>query len=358
MIARYKPRIFYVYALFDENGIVRYIGKGKGNRWLSHDKGNDPNNWCKNKFIKQTLRNLGEIPKVKLRQKLTEPEAFEIEVAFIKAIGRCPNGPLYNLTDNRNGPSSETIKAWHASRTPEERSATAKKSAAAFGPERRSIIASQRAAAIPKEEHSRRFKAIMAAVPFEVKSANGKKGGAASAAASTLEEKQERGHKGIAAYMAQTTPEQRRKNYKKTGVGKLTKEQLSTNGTKGATTANNNRTPEERSALGSKAAAALHASRTPEERIERARMAGLAAQKFITPEIRSAAAFKRAETLGEEGLRVIALKVAATRKLRGCKIGNFNKGWRLINNGIVMRALAKTERLPTGWRYGMLKRSK
>lgn len=145
---RIKPRLrhFYVYVLFDADAVVRYIGKGKGNRWLAHDKGNDKNNWRKNRFIKQALRKLGEVPKVKIREDLLETEAFEIEVVLIRAIGRFPNGPLYNLTDNRNGPSSERIKQWHASRTPEERSATAKKSQSKITPEQREAIRIKRAA--------------------------------------------------------------------------------------------------------------------------------------------------------------------------------------------------------------------
>ena len=43
------------------------------------------------------------MPKVKIRQNLTEPEAFEIERAFIKAIGRGKNGPLVNMTDGGEG---------------------------------------------------------------------------------------------------------------------------------------------------------------------------------------------------------------------------------------------------------------
>lgn len=139
---RLRPniRVFYVYALFDENAIVRYIGKGKGERWLAHARGEDSYNWLKKIFIKRTLKAMEEVPGVKIREGLAELEAFEIEVALIRAIGRQNNrtGPLTNLTENRNGPSSETVRAWHASRTPEERSATGRKSRLAMSPEARS----------------------------------------------------------------------------------------------------------------------------------------------------------------------------------------------------------------------------
>lgn len=121
-------RRFYVYVLFDQNGLPFYVGKGRGNRWLAHDRAKDPNNRYKNFIVRQTIKALGEVPKVKIRDGLSEPESFDIESAFIKAIGRYPHGPLVNQTDNRNGPSSETITAWHASRTKEQRKASARKS--------------------------------------------------------------------------------------------------------------------------------------------------------------------------------------------------------------------------------------
>src|SRR6266852_2256518 len=75
----------------------------------------------KAEFIKETLAAIGEIPKVKLQENLSEQEAFDIERAFIKAIGRFPKGTLTNLTDNGSGPNSEQVKIWHASRSDEER---------------------------------------------------------------------------------------------------------------------------------------------------------------------------------------------------------------------------------------------
>ena len=104
---------FYVYMLFDFLGIPRYVGKGEGDRWEDHERGND-NNDMKNEFIKETKERLGEIPKIKIWENLSNEEAFIREVILIKIIGRYPNGPLTNMTDGGEGcrgfkPSVETI---------------------------------------------------------------------------------------------------------------------------------------------------------------------------------------------------------------------------------------------------------
>ena len=97
-----KTNVFYVYALFDLQGIPRYIGKGKNERWLDHER-TSSNNQLKNEFIEQTWFILKEVPKIKIREQLFEKEALDIEIALIKAIGRFPNGFLYNQTDGVRG---------------------------------------------------------------------------------------------------------------------------------------------------------------------------------------------------------------------------------------------------------------
>lgn len=94
---------YYVYVLFDWQGVPRYIGKGKRARWNWHENRSDPYNWMKNEFIEQTFIMLGEIPKIKVREHLSHEMAVEIEIALIKAIGRFPDGPLLNLTDGGEG---------------------------------------------------------------------------------------------------------------------------------------------------------------------------------------------------------------------------------------------------------------
>ena len=64
-------RCYYVYILFDWFGIPRWIGKGRGRRWIQHERSTDLRNQLKNEFIEQTWIVLGEIPKIKVREELT-----------------------------------------------------------------------------------------------------------------------------------------------------------------------------------------------------------------------------------------------------------------------------------------------
>lgn len=101
-----KARItndFYVYVLFDWLGTPRYIGMGRGRRWTDHEQTVDKHNPMKRAFIARTLHEIGEIPKDKIVEHLTRPEAADIERLFIRAIGRRPQGPLTNLTDGGDG---------------------------------------------------------------------------------------------------------------------------------------------------------------------------------------------------------------------------------------------------------------
>lgn len=257
--------IFYVYVLFDESGIPRYIGKGKGNRWLQHESRGDPNNHLKNKFIARTLSTIGEIPKIKIRQNITEKLAFEIERALITAIGRHPNGPLVNLTNNRNGPSSDRIAAWHASRTPEERSASAKKAKETMRrtmtKEQLSEIGRKNALAQGRSVLSERMARMQAGRTPAERRRVAAAAGVASAASITDERRQATVNR-MNKFYAGTTRKQRQEQARKNGgISKASKEQLSKWGTKGCTVANSNRTPEQRTALARKAAAASHAAK-------------------------------------------------------------------------------------------------
>lgn len=103
--------IFYVYALFRPwDGSPFYIGKGKAERWLDHQR---PSTKHTNKHLANIIKKaagLGlEIPRVKIRENLFEAEAFSIERALIAAIGRGRNGPLVNATDGGEGSSGNRL---------------------------------------------------------------------------------------------------------------------------------------------------------------------------------------------------------------------------------------------------------
>lgn len=117
-------RVYYVYVLFRPwDGSPCYVGKGKGARWLAHEErgGNPRRNKHLANIIKKAKRLGLEIPKIKVRQYLTETEAFETEIALIAAIGR-GKGLLVNITIGGDGASTR-----FGPQSPESR---AKKSAA------------------------------------------------------------------------------------------------------------------------------------------------------------------------------------------------------------------------------------
>lgn len=103
-----EDRVFYVYVLFRPwNGSPCYIGKGKGKRWRRHGEYAEKH---KNSHLANIFKKSGcNLPVVKIRERLTEQEAFEIECAIIAALGRQRNGgPLVNLTDGGDGPCGFT----------------------------------------------------------------------------------------------------------------------------------------------------------------------------------------------------------------------------------------------------------
>lgn len=112
----------YVYILFRPwDGSPCYVGKGRLHRWKMHENSgaNHPNK----SLAAVYARAGGPIPKVKCREALTNAEAFETEIALIRAIGRGELGPLVNKTNGGDGASGNK-------HTPESRakiSATKKK---------------------------------------------------------------------------------------------------------------------------------------------------------------------------------------------------------------------------------------
>ena len=113
---------YYVYVLFDNEALPRYVGKGRGKRAISTVKPGRRNQ-MKNAFLKRTREILGEVPLIIVRNNLTEKEALEIEIALIAAIGRRKNnaGPLTNISSGGDGMTSQEAKELAASFTPMER---------------------------------------------------------------------------------------------------------------------------------------------------------------------------------------------------------------------------------------------
>jgi hypothetical protein len=94
-------RVFYVYVIFRPDGRPCYVGKGQGGRWEVHFRN------ARNKHLSNIVAKAGgDLPVVKVRENLTEAEAFKTEVAWIAALGRKKDGgPLVNATDGGDGVS-------------------------------------------------------------------------------------------------------------------------------------------------------------------------------------------------------------------------------------------------------------
>lgn len=104
--------IHYVYMLYRLDGRPFYVGMGKGDRWIEHERvcrTRLPNSH-KNRIIREILDRGLRVPKVKLASGLTRSEAASLEIATIALIGREPAGPLVNHTRGGDGlcnPSEE-----------------------------------------------------------------------------------------------------------------------------------------------------------------------------------------------------------------------------------------------------------
>lgn len=105
-----KRADFYIYALFRESGIPFYIGKGCNRRIDIHLHAHPSDNSRKRAIIVSMRKNGKDVPRAKLAEGLTEEDAFRMETAFIKAIGRAPDGPLVNHSDGGEGPSNPSAE--------------------------------------------------------------------------------------------------------------------------------------------------------------------------------------------------------------------------------------------------------
>jgi|SRR5271166_1000765 len=109
-----KVQGFYVYILYDWQGIPRYVGSGGGARWNTSRYHGDGNS-AKIAFLKETREKIGKIPSKIIKDGLTQKEAFQLEIEVIKKIGKYPSGPLTNIADGGPGNSGAVKSAeWRA----------------------------------------------------------------------------------------------------------------------------------------------------------------------------------------------------------------------------------------------------
>ena len=94
---------YYVYVLFREDGRPFYVGKGKRDRWLVHEREAHRRDDHRSRLIRDIKSRGHEIPKIKVREGLSNDDAIAVEIALIAAIGREPLGPLINQTMGGDG---------------------------------------------------------------------------------------------------------------------------------------------------------------------------------------------------------------------------------------------------------------
>ena len=75
---------FYVYTISDAFDVIVYVGKGRGRRSALSSR--------RNATINALISFGGTLPPVKVREGMTEAEAFELEKALIEFHGRADLG--------------------------------------------------------------------------------------------------------------------------------------------------------------------------------------------------------------------------------------------------------------------------
>lgn len=99
-----KELKYYVYAYYDNEGKIFYIGKGVGTRALSHWKNLDKNNRQEGmKKILRKIKNSGNEPKILiLRHGLEEEEAKLLESVLISTLRSLRNVELANIKSGKD----------------------------------------------------------------------------------------------------------------------------------------------------------------------------------------------------------------------------------------------------------------
>lgn len=116
---------FYVYGYKDWKGKMRYIGKGRGNRFRDHISLATAHNEGRRLerkspfsiWLAKQIRDNKPYTVEKIAEGLSEEEALLLEIATIKAIGRLkrePGGTLLNRLEGGDGVSSADARAFQS----------------------------------------------------------------------------------------------------------------------------------------------------------------------------------------------------------------------------------------------------
>ena len=104
-------RKFYVYVgEHPVHGFPIYVGKGSKRRFLVHNY-DLLRRTHRNKGLQRIYDDHGPIIWTKVRENLSEQEAFETEIALIDYFGRGKSGTLCNYSDGGDGPSGHRHSA-------------------------------------------------------------------------------------------------------------------------------------------------------------------------------------------------------------------------------------------------------
>lgn len=117
------PADYYVYACRDYKGTVRYIGKGRNDRMQQHihaakrlidDPAYKPKTNPFVRWLAHQIRKERHFTFTKLREGLTEHQAFDLETNLINKIGRATQkaGPLLNIMETGGMSSDDATKLW------------------------------------------------------------------------------------------------------------------------------------------------------------------------------------------------------------------------------------------------------